>query len=238
MSAIIWHDLECGSYDRDLTLWRALASRYGTPVLDVGAGTGRVALNLARAGHEVVALDADAQLLAALQSRGAALPVSTIVADARAFTMPRRFPLALVPMQTIQLLGGAAGRIACLRCVRAALAPGGIVAIAIAEELEPFEVAEGGPAPLPDLVERDGVVYSSLPTAVREESGTFVLERRREVVDARGRRTAELDRIRLDRVRSAELEREGAAAGLAPAGRERIPQTRDYAGSEVVLLRA
>jgi SAM-dependent methyltransferase len=238
VSAIIWHDLECGGYDRDLALWRRLAARHGTPVLDLGAGTGRVARDLACAGHEVVALDADAQLLAELRTRCAGLPVTTIVADAREFTTARRFPLVLVPMQTIQLLGGAGGRLACLRCVRAALAPGGVVAIAIAEALEPFEVPDGGPGPLPDLVERDGVVYSSLPTAVREESGGFVLERRREVVDARGRRTAELDRVRLDRVDAAELEREGRVAGLTPAGRERIPETPDYAGSEVVLLRA
>ena len=39
----------------------------GGPVLDLGAGTGRVALDLARAGHEVVALDLDAGLLAALR---------------------------------------------------------------------------------------------------------------------------------------------------------------------------
>ena len=36
------------------------------PVLDVGAGAGRVALDLARAGHDVTALDLDAELLAEL----------------------------------------------------------------------------------------------------------------------------------------------------------------------------
>ena len=51
--SVIWHDLECGGYREDLPLWRALADRAGGPVLDVGAGTGRVALDLARAGHEV-----------------------------------------------------------------------------------------------------------------------------------------------------------------------------------------
>ena len=49
----IWHDVECGSYREDLTLWLALADATGGPVADVGAGTGRVALALARAGHDV-----------------------------------------------------------------------------------------------------------------------------------------------------------------------------------------
>ena len=50
------HDVECAAYDLDLTIWRDLAGRAGGPVLDIGAGTGRVAIDLARIGHEVTAL--------------------------------------------------------------------------------------------------------------------------------------------------------------------------------------
>ena len=51
--AVIWHDVENGGYEADLPLWRApgRADADG-PVLDLGAGTGRVALDLAAAGHE------------------------------------------------------------------------------------------------------------------------------------------------------------------------------------------
>ena len=52
----LWHDLECGDYADDLPLWRALAAEALGPVLDVGAGTGRVSLELAAGGVPVVAL--------------------------------------------------------------------------------------------------------------------------------------------------------------------------------------
>ena len=63
MSDVIWHDVECGGYAADLPLWRELARAEAGPVLDVGAGAGRVALELARHGHDVTALDRDAVLL-------------------------------------------------------------------------------------------------------------------------------------------------------------------------------
>ena len=68
---VIWHDVEHGSYDADLPLWRQLADATGGPVLDLGAGTGRVSVDLAAQGHDVVALDSDPELLAELVRAGA-----------------------------------------------------------------------------------------------------------------------------------------------------------------------
>jgi len=235
---VIWHDLECGGYGEDLALWRSLAVEHGDPVLDVGAGTGRVTLDLARHGHRVTALDRDHELLDELARRADALEVSTVAADARDFDLGRRFALIVVPMQTIQLLGGANGRRAFLRCARGHLDSAAVLAIAISEALDLFEVVPGTPAPLPDMRELDGVVYSSHPTAVRADRGGFVLERRRETVTRGGRRSVEQDLVRLDRVSSAELEREAATVGLRPAGRALIPANEDYVGSSVVVLRA
>lgn len=233
--AVIWHDVECGSYRADLALWRELAAAVGGRVLDVGAGTGRVALDLAAQGAEVTALDADAALLAALTQRAAArrLTVETVCADARDWSLGRDVALILVPMQTLQLLGGPDGRTAFLRCARAHLRPGGLVAAAIADALEAMEEAVGAPLPEPDRAEVDGRVYLSRPLAIVDEGDRAAIHRLREVV---GGATTE-DVIRLDRVDAATVEREAAAVGLTPAPSRHIPATDEYVGSTVVVLR-
>jgi SAM-dependent methyltransferase len=233
---VIWHDIECGGYDVDLPLWRELADREGSPVLDVGAGTGRVALDLARRGHEVVALDRDAALLEALADRGAGLDVTTVVADARDFDVGRRFPLILVPMQTIQLLGGQAGRARFLRRAREHLAPGGLLAAALADALEAFDSEHDQP-PLPDLREVAGVVYASRPVAVRDLGDRAVIERIREIVAGDGTRTVDDNVVELDRLDPETLISEAAAFGLRAEAPRRLEPTLDYVGSTVVMLR-
>jgi SAM-dependent methyltransferase len=231
---VIWHDVECGGYAADLPLWRAMAAEAGGPVLDLGAGTGRVALDLARQGAEVHALDVDAELLAVLRERAGDLDVTTHVADARGFDLGRRFALVLAPMQTVQLLGGACGRAGLLRSVAAHLAPGGRFAAALAVELEHYD---GDVVPVPDMREVGGVVYASRPVAVRDDGDGFILERVREKVTADGGHEAAENSIRLDRVTPGTLEAEGRAAGLAVEPRRAVPATDEHVASEVVVLR-
>jgi SAM-dependent methyltransferase len=237
--SVVWHDIECGSYSADIPLWRALAERHRDPVLEVGAGTGRVALDLARHGHRVTALDRDPVLLAELKRRAQRLPIATVAADAREFELGERFGLVIVPMQTIQLLGGPRGRSAFLRRAREHLrAPDALVAVAITETLELFDAAGGAVLPTPDMRELDGIVYASQPTAVREEGDGFVLERLRQTVGRYGDRTTAQDSIHLDRLTAGGLEREARAVGLRPIGRENVEPTDDHVGSVVVMLGA
>ncbi len=236
LTDVLWHDIECGGYDLDLPLWRELAAREGAPVLDVGAGTGRVTLDLARRGHEVVALDLSAELLGALCERAAGLAITTVTADARDFAIDRRFPIVMVPMQTVQLLGGAAGRARFLARVREHLTPGGLLAVALADALEAFDADHDHP-PVPDLREVDGVVYASRPMAIRDLGDRAAIERVREVVARDGTRTVSDDVIELDRVDADELAAEAGAFGLRAQAPRRIPATLEYVGSTVVMLR-
>ena len=238
MSDAIWHDVECGRYDADLELWRELAARAAGPILDVGAGTGRVTLDVARRGHEVVALDIDPALLAVLEQRARAerLAVETVVADAADFDLARRdFAIVMAPMQTVQLLRPA-GRRGFLRSARAHVAAGGLVAIALADALECFD-AEHVALPLPDRLIVDSTLYSSQPVALRDHGETVAIERIREVLTADGRRSASDDVLHLDRVSVAEVEAEAQAAGLTPLTARIVAPTEEHVGTSVVLLR-
>ncbi|MEA2437470.1 MAG: hypothetical protein QOF65_2026, partial [Thermoleophilaceae bacterium] len=105
----IWHDVECASYEADLPLWRELASQARGPILDLGCGTGRVALDLAALGYDVTGVDCEPSFTAALAARAreGGLRVRAETADARSFVLAgQAFALAIAPMQVAQLLGG------------------------------------------------------------------------------------------------------------------------------------
>ncbi|HEX5526130.1 MAG TPA: class I SAM-dependent methyltransferase [Solirubrobacterales bacterium] len=229
----IWHDVECGAYAADLPLWEELAERQDGPVLELGCGTGRVALHLARRGHRVVGLDREPELLAALASRGADLPVSTLEADAREFELTEPAALVLAPTHLLQLLDGAGERAESLRSIAAALRPRGILAASIIEAMpEP----DGAPLPLPDVREVDGWVYSSLAVEAAVGPGEIVVRRLRQTVSPEGSLSEEPNEVRIATFTAAELEAEAAAWGLVPAGRREIPATDIHVGSLVVLL--
>jgi SAM-dependent methyltransferase len=235
--AVIWHDLECGAYDCDLPLWRDLAAAARGPILDVGAGTGRVALDLARRGHDVTALDVEDELLQALAVRAKGVPIETVRADARDFTLARRFALIIVPMQTIQLLSGEAERASFLAAARDHLEPDGVLALAIADALEGYDEREAVP-PAPDMRELAGYVYASTPMRIVDYGDRIAIERRREIVDVAGQRDVTQDVVTLEQLSAAQLEREARDCGYRVLPRKHVPPTDEYVGSEVVMLGA
>jgi SAM-dependent methyltransferase len=265
---VAWHDLECGAYRADLALWRELGrvACAGPPrrrILEVGAGTGRVTLDLARAGHGVTALELRPALLDALRGRAARLDVQTALSDARDFELRRRnFGLCIVPMNTIQLLSGSAARIAFLGRVRAHLRPGGLLACAIITAPEAFDCTRGDPEPAPETARVDGLVYVSRTRRVSVHAQSILIERERQIVSlgkaagtsgpdhgeppqaaSRAGGSVELhpterEVIRLDRVQVSDLEREGLEAGLRVEPGHEVPPTDEHAGSAVVMLRA
>jgi SAM-dependent methyltransferase len=233
----LWHDLECGAYRDDLPLWRTLAGQTGGPVLDIGAGTGRVTLHLAAAGVPTVALDAAAALLDALRHRAAGLPVETVVADARHFAVGRRFPLVLVPMQTLQLLGGRRGRTALLRCALDHLQPGGRLAAALADATDCFDEERPLPPP-PAALDVAGVRYASQLLAVADEGDRAAIHRRREIVGPGDHYECRDVTLRVDRVSADQVAAEAARLGFLTEPHRLIPETDEYLGSTVLVVRA
>ena len=235
---VIWHDVECGGYKADLESWERFAQAAPGATLELGCGTGRVALRLARAGREVVGLDTEPELLAALRERaeGEGLEVDTHRGDARDFDLDRRFGLIAAPMQLVQLFDEE-GRRAMLTASARHLLPGGRVALAIsAGRAEPWQAGPGSPPPTPDVREVEGYVFSSLPMGVEVEDGAIAVRRLRQTVAPDGSLDEREHTIRLRDVSPETLEREGREHGLRPAARRGIPPTADHLGSVIVVM--
>ena len=154
-SEVIWHDVENGAYDADLATWLELATEAGGPLLELGAGTGRVARGLASRGFDVVALDSEPELVDELAKRAAAagVEIETVCADARRLELGREFAAIIAPMQFIHLLGGERGRATVLAAARAHLRHRGILAAALLADETVIDGEDAGL--LPDVRERD-----------------------------------------------------------------------------------
>ena len=236
-TAVTWHDAECGGYGSDLPFWAALAESCGGPVLDLGAGTGRVTLHLAAAGHEVVAVESDGELAATLGrralERGLGESVEVVCADVRELALGRRFPLIVAPMQLMHMLGGPEGRRLTLKAVAGHLTPGGSFATAVlAEPLPP----SGPTEPLPDVREVEGWIHSSLPLEVRVEEDSLSIVRLRQLVAPGGELSEDLHELTVDRLPPGVLEREIAAAGLEITSHIAIPETDEHVGSVGLIM--
>lgn len=230
---VVWHEVECGGYTADLPLWEEMAADANGPILDLGCGTGRVALHLARRGYEVTGLDSDPDLVNAFNERVGELPARAVHADARSFNLSERFALILAPMQLVQLFTDQAERTACLRCVSEHLLSDGGAAFALVEEVP---AAEDAAPPLPDVREIDGWVYSSLPLDAHADDEAILIRRLRQTVSPAGELHDEENQVELRLLTAARLEHEAEEAGLRSAGRGEVLETESHVGSTAVLL--
>ncbi len=114
----------------DVQWFRALARRTGGPVLELGCGTGRVAVPVAKDGHAVVGVDRSAAMLARAEERArrAGARVRLVEGDMRTFSFGEAFALIAIPFNTFLVLEPS-DRWACLSRVREHLAPNGRLAL-------------------------------------------------------------------------------------------------------------
>lgn len=145
------YDLDLADDPGDVELYLALAARTRLPVLELAAGTGRVTIPLAAAGHTITAVDADPAMLARARSRLAHEPaavrsrVTVVEADARDLELPggASFGLAFVALNSLAQVGGRADQMAVVRALARHLAPGGVAAVDVwlpdADDLARFD---------------------------------------------------------------------------------------------------
>lgn len=142
------YDLQYEAYRDDIPFYLRLADELGGPVLELGAGTGRVTQALAAAGHAVVAVDASAAMLerAAVRLAGAS-DVELLQADMRALAVGRQFPLVLAPFNTLMHAYTLTDQDRTLASVVAHLAPGGTFAFDVYQpHLGPLDVVRREPS--------------------------------------------------------------------------------------------
>lgn len=125
-----FYDLGTAEFEADIAVYLEFGRRSRHPVLELGCGSGRVALPLARAGLRVVGLDRSPEMLARASAKFSSDPdllMSLVRADMRSFSLSEQFGLIVVPLDAFLHIETQADQLACLRCVRAHLASDGLV---------------------------------------------------------------------------------------------------------------
>ena len=116
---------------QDVPIYSDAARQYGDPVLELGCGTGRIALAIAEAGHRIVGLDISERMLERAAEKRANLPresgerVRLIQGDMTQFELGEKFRTVLIPFRPFQHLLETEQQMACLNCVRKHLTPHG-----------------------------------------------------------------------------------------------------------------
>lgn len=125
------YDRQYGSYRDDLHFYTRLAQDAGGRVLELGAGSGRVGVHLARRGLDVTGVEPSVRMLDRARARAtdAGVDVRWLQGDMRTLDLtPERFDLIAAPFNALMHLYSPQEQLAALRRVRAHLAPGGTFA--------------------------------------------------------------------------------------------------------------
>ena len=126
---------------RDVRFWQDMATRANGPVLELGCGTGRVTLPIARAGAQIVGVDRSAEMLAHARRRVRRAKygrrVSLVRSDIRSlpFRTSTRFDLVMAPYGILQSLVREADLKATLESVSRVLSAGGVFGLDLVPDL-------------------------------------------------------------------------------------------------------
>ena len=214
-----FYDLDIEGYEDDITMYRELALLRGPTVLELGCGTGRVAVALAEEGLEVVGADSSPAMLAVARERAGTLPVTLIEGDMRKLDLERRFESVLIPLGGLQLVATAEEVVDVLTTVARHLAPGGLAVIDI-EAPHPDDLAPG-PRPLVEHWTRPsagGAVTKIVAVEGRPSLGLRLVTWHYDVQPAEGPFRRLTHEFALRVITAGELELAARLAGLTVTG--------------------
>lgn len=98
----------------------------GGPALELGVGTGRVAIPLAEQGVEVLGIDASEAMLAKLRGKPGGDRIDVILGTFADFSLETRFALVYVTFNTFFSLLTQEQQLSCFKAVARHLTPGGV----------------------------------------------------------------------------------------------------------------
>ena len=131
-----WADIYDAVYadlTHDIDFYIELAREAGGPVLELGCGTGRVSLAIAREGIAVTGIDISPRMTAVAQTKAARRGLSERCVfqsgDMAALQLAERFPLVVMPFRSFQSMLTTEEQRQALARVRERLAPGGLFAM-------------------------------------------------------------------------------------------------------------
>ena len=122
------YDAEYGGIDDDGRFFLDLAQKCGPRVLDLGCGTGRLAIPLCRAGKNVTGLDAMPSMIDHARRKAQGLSIRWVDGDFRDFDLGDNYDLAISCAHAFQGLLTEADQQRYFACVQRHLVPGGILA--------------------------------------------------------------------------------------------------------------
>jgi SAM-dependent methyltransferase len=130
------YDFSYEDFTEDVEFYENLAQSVDGPLLELGVGSGRVAVPLAQAGYQITGIDTSASMLAAAKVRLKAAGklkggIELLPGDMTSFDLGRRFAMVFVAANTFQHLLTTDEQLACLRCAAQHLQPGGIFSMGV-----------------------------------------------------------------------------------------------------------
>ena len=122
-----YYDLQHKEYARDIPFWIKQARKYGSPVLELTSGTGRITIPISKEGIKITGLDASESMLkeARKKSEQEKLDIEWVCADCRNFELNEKFALIFFPFTTMSHLYDLEDIEACFSCVKKHLKPKG-----------------------------------------------------------------------------------------------------------------